>query len=573
LTADGFSQDHMNRLVEKFDKRYLIVIDNLELAEDKIILVLESLKKLLFYKEDIYKPFIIVTSRTNFLDKLLLDLGIKPIRPLDLKKKMKPFLKMVVGEAEYNSRLANQGDFETLVEKISEKIGDLPGIIVIFIMLLQYKDMEIGDLFQILDTNMGGNEKFTERLIVKIFKTAFDRLEIHVQKIFLLLLVLGPDNVQEKTKITGLIGKRIPALADKAIEALEQLEKSCLIYTVNEPGNDKIGIKSTVFLHILFDEAFKSDLREKELPELWSYWDYWRLRKALRYDQPVNVIESLLYRDYPEKKEIKRLKYNLHMAIAARNCSYPKALDLLQQAGCGVNDIDVHIKLPPLFYALAFNHHKNVISILDWFHHNKKYRKRKEFNGVTALQIAVAFASNYDVLEWLKNNGYKTYKDTDVNLFNHAAKNNANAGFMEILCKKFDIHMRDSKGKRPLHHAAALNENPSVVKLLIDEETINSRDKDRMTPLHHAAFNPNYAVTKVLLAYNACIGAVDKDGDTPLHIAVACNTNVEVARALLDAGSYIYINTPNKDGYTPLYNALAFGNHEVYNLLNIWRRS
>jgi hypothetical protein len=384
---------------------------------------------------------------------------------------------------------------------------------------------------------------------------------------------LGPDNVQEKTKITGLISKRIPGPLDKTKEALKQLEKSCLIYTVNDPENGKIGIKSTVFLHILFDKAFKSDLREKELPEVWYYWDSWRLRKALRYDQPVNVIESLLYLDYPEKKEIKRLKNNLYMSIAARNSSYPEALDLLQQAGCGINDVESHIKLPPFFYALAFNHHKNVISILDWFHNNKQYRKRKEFDGLTALQVAFAFASNYDVIKWLKNNRYKTIKDTDVNLFNYAAANNANAGFMEILCKNFDIHMKDSNGKRLLHHAAAANENPSVVKQLIDEKTIDSRDKDGCTPLHNAALNPNHAVTKVLIDHEADIHVFDIEGDTPLHNAAACNTNVEVTRALLNAGSHIYINTPNNRGHTPLYNAFIFRNHEVYNLLNIWRRS
>jgi hypothetical protein len=87
LAVDDFSREHMNSLINRFDKRYLIVIDNLELTEDKIILVLESVKKLLFSEGVSYKPFIIVTSRTEFDDKNLLDdQGIKPIKPLALKK-------------------------------------------------------------------------------------------------------------------------------------------------------------------------------------------------------------------------------------------------------------------------------------------------------------------------------------------------------------------------------------------------------------------------------------------------------------------------------------------------------
>jgi ankyrin repeat protein len=273
-------------------------------------------------------------------------------------------------------------------------------------------------------------------------------------------------------------------------------------------------------------------------------------------------------------RKLKVSKQLLCMLIAARNSSDPKVLGLLQQAGGDINNYECqHIKLPPFFYALAFNHHKNVIDILNWFRDNEEYIKITEFNGLTALRIAFAFGTNYKVIEWLKENGYETSIDSDVDLFGYAAANNANASFMKMLCDKFGIHAEDSTGKKPLHYAARSNENPSVVKLLIDDETINSRDEDGSTPLHYAAYNPNHAVIKLLLDHKEVnVHAVDNNGDTPLHNA-ACIPNAEVARALLKAGAHIYINTPNHRGYTPLYYAFQFRNHEVYNLLNTWRIS
>jgi hypothetical protein len=113
---------------------------------------------------------------------------------------MKLFLKRLVGEEKYDSKLVKESGYEIFVDMISEKIGDFPGIIVAFIGLWTNKGMKINDLFQVLDTNMGGNEKSVERLIVKIFLEIFNRLDSHARKVFFSCLYWDPITYRKKPR-------------------------------------------------------------------------------------------------------------------------------------------------------------------------------------------------------------------------------------------------------------------------------------------------------------------------------------------------------------------------------------
>ena len=76
-----------------------------------------------------------------------------------------------------------------------------------------------------------------------------------------------------------------------------------------------------------------------------------------------------------------------------------------------------------------------------------------------------------------------------------------------------------------------------------------------MTVLHRACTKDALDVVEYLLSVRANPNALTNLGNTPLHIA-AYNGQVGVARFIITATKGAHIETKNKDGMTPLFQAI-----------------
>jgi ankyrin repeat protein len=126
---------------------------------------------------------------------------------------------------------------------------------------------------------------------------------------------------------------------------------------------------------------------------------------------------------------------------------------------------------------------------------------------------------------------------------------------------------KTNSGPTALHYACMrADKNAEVVELIIDAGAdINAKcysDKaDGWTPLYFACLNENTRAVEMLIAQKAKINPISDLGNTPMHYA----TNAEIAQILID--NHANIHFKNKEGYSPLHNAVKEGHSDVAKLL------
>ncbi|XVF77639.1 hypothetical protein PTKIN_Ptkin14bG0063100 [Pterospermum kingtungense] len=136
--------------------------------------------------------------------------------------------------------------------------------------------------------------------------------------------------------------------------------------------------------------------------------------------------------------------------------------------------------------------------------------------------------------------------------------------------KKNLVRVQDEKKRTPLHYAAALANKAMVQKLLETDPLVTySGDYNDQTPVHLAAENGKKCLIKTLIDYCPdTIELVDKKQQNILHIAAKAGN--------LDVVSYILgltemedlVNSPDKDGNTPLHLATQNYQSEVVRVLS-----
>lgn len=124
-----------------------------------------------------------------------------------------------------------------------------------------------------------------------------------------------------------------------------------------------------------------------------------------------------------------------------------------------------------------------------------------------------------------------------------------------------------NSGPAPLHNACMRDDKDvKIVELLIaGGADINakcySEQADGWTPLYFACLNENTRAVELLIAKRAKINTISDMGNTPIHYA----PNAEIAQLLIDNGANIYYR--NKEGYSPLHNAVKGSHSDVAKLL------
>ena len=157
----------------------------------------------------------------------------------------------------------------------------------------------------------------------------------------------------------------------------------------------------------------------------------------------------------------------------------------------------------------------------------------------------------------------------------HSACVSGKKEMVEVLMNKFkcDINVQNDNGDTPLHVACEWGHFNICLFLLEQKEcNVNIANMHGHTPLTLAIKYNRLEIFQSLLTKGAVIYVTTKDSrETPLHLA-CCHNSSQFAEALLLAlddqrcmGTYL--NTADKYGDTPLFNACRVGNVKVVQCL------
>lgn len=150
-----------------------------------------------------------------------------------------------------------------------------------------------------------------------------------------------------------------------------------------------------------------------------------------------------------------------------------------------------------------------------------------------------------------------------------------------------NVNAQNSFGQVPLHYTSSI---PEIARMLIQAGAdVNSKDQNRETLLHYAVRHNNIEITRMLIDAGADVNAQNIFGQTPLHQAIYIP---KIARMLIDAGTDehtqnentvmkdkpeiarmlisaqgVDINIQNKNGQTPLYQAVICNKPKIVRML------
>ena len=190
-------------------------------------------------------------------------------------------------------------------------------------------------------------------------------------------------------------------------------------------------------------------------------------------------------------------------------------------------------------------------------------------NGDTALTIAVQNKQN-EAAKLLIDAGAKTdiqFKNGATLLI--ATVTHSTAQVTEkLLTKGAVVHINtpNEGGCTPLMWAANFGYIDIMKVLLAHGADIHAVSKNRSTALSIALDNQKNDAAKLLLAAGAKANITFENDQTLLLNAVP-HCTPDIIKKLLDNGAAVHINTPNKNGWTPLMRAARFGNVDTMRLL------
>lgn len=176
----------------------------------------------------------------------------------------------------------------------------------------------------------------------------------------------------------------------------------------------------------------------------------------------------------------------------------------------------------------------------------------------TALHISVNKGHLSVVKNLLALGCHPSLQDEDGDTPLHDAISKKRDDMLSLLLdNNADITLTNSNGFNALHHAA-LRGNPSAMRILLQKLPrpwiVDEKKDDGYTALHLAALNNHTMVARMLVRQGkAHMDLQNMNGQTALHLAVE-RQHIQVVQLLVQLGAML--NVPDKDGDTPLHEAL-----------------
>lgn len=146
------------------------------------------------------------------------------------------------------------------------------------------------------------------------------------------------------------------------------------------------------------------------------------------------------------------------------------------------------------------------------------------------------------------------------------SKNNTIKMLQLLLENGADVNKKDNNGETPLHVASHSNDDPEIMKVLLADKTTELNHVSsgmKMTPLQAALWFHKTEQAKLLLQDERCdVDQVNKEGNTPLHNAVSIN-NKEIVTLLIKKRKA----DVNKGASTPFHEAIIAHYLDIAQLL------
>jgi ankyrin repeat protein len=581
------------------NKRYAVILDNLEFPPDKIKRLLNALKNVIASRFRL-APYVIVTSRSACDEELLENFGITLEKAPEFGvDSLAPYIDSLVRGKEYNDKIEQgrqSAEYRALLEELHAHYRWYPGVIKTMISLL--RNEEIKDVL-VIAKQLGTGQDAIKDKQEEMFYKAFSYLDKDAQNLlFTLMGTGGPGSNSERDKLFDIIFNRPEYQKNEETrkllgKALGNLLDSNFVY--REQNTSCYGIKTLPYLLFMFNRNFAGleiepglSLRDRILSPSWRFFI------ALEYDQPAAEVKKLLERYSNEEL----LLDDDSFILAVKNSSISDKLDLLLDRDCNINYIDEN-QLNSLMMAAVDNPNT---AIIEWLFEHKVDISHKYLDS-NAFHLAAAHTSNPAILESMLKHGFKTTDPGENGALplGMAARWNGNTAILDFFASQSDfdinikmrVHVNVKKILKMIEDYIDEEEYekkgtyfPRVLKLA--SKFINKIDGYIM-PIHLAAHNPNVEILRWFLDHGARTEQLP-DGSTllstitlvqanpafldllnehgyditekgitgacALHCAAMTNGSIPVFEWLKNHG--LDINAPDDDGDTPLSYAATF---------------
>ncbi len=528
-------------------KKYILVIDNLEVNSNYINDILRSVHEILQKDDSII--FTIITSWQNPSHTELFCKGkvnFKAVSLSDTAKEDFYGIYKTIYDIHYSNYLqkATVEEQYELREQSYKWLKDRPGNIPFIFNYLDKKHVKA--LIEFLETTDPSEAEWNEKFI----GMSFDQLGLFA-KIVLFVFTSDFGCKNEKCSAKSDYGKIKAVIQREGIiegdfitrESIHDAFSEILShYLLQENAEGAFYIKNDVLQYLLFNNDAKTSklnehfINENEKIQATILYNWIEKLPDLITDRNRNhvLFEIAKYANNPEFFE---------------KCFY-NGFDINQKLNCGMTILQVAVMLNPNLEIIKYLIDKGA----DW--------KLLTDNGNTLIHLAVENSTvevlRY-VLELFENNNFNLSEEKQQKLLFLAAENNPNVEVLKYLIeeKNGKTNIEDKDGATLLYYAAK-NSSIEVLKYVLEQhfyEDINKRDSKGLTPLCYAAIkNPNPEVLDLLIGNGADWHMVPENSSL-LSLAVIQNTK-EVVSYIIKKHLFDNINKQDDEGYTALLYAL-----------------
>ncbi len=314
----------------------------------------------------------------------------------------------------------------------------------------------------------------------------------------------------------------------EAVIKLVKKDKS-LLTAKNERGRSLIHIASAKghldIVKFLVENEADVDLMEKS-------HNLRPLHFASRYGH-LKVVMFLLEKGADLHAREKDNETALSYAVSSPSLETVK---FLVDKGLDVNDMKSKRKVPPVYYAVAWN--EGNTDIVEYLISKGAVVKGTEEGGWNLLHSAV-WKGKGKMIDLLVKGGISpdSKSETGVTPLHNASSHGNLEAVIALLKNGADANIADNKGNTPLSRAVSAGHVKAAAILLKHKADPNLKLKFLgVSPLHIAAAKGYGKIGDILLKYKADPSAKDDVGNTPLFYACRYKNKL-MAKALLNAGA------------------------------------